>query len=80
MDRVMAFFETVESDNVMICLLSAKGKEPFYARYGFIERPNEIYGAGMIQFKNPSCMAASAAASGRAAGSCPASELRTVFR
>lgn len=34
----------------MVGLMSARGKEDFYKRFGFIERPNEMYGAGMIQF------------------------------
>lgn len=34
----------------LVGLMSAKGKEEFYKRFGFIERPNESYGAGMIQF------------------------------
>jgi ribosomal protein S18 acetylase RimI-like enzyme len=53
MDRVMRFLETIDSDTIMICLMSAKGKEAFYRKYGFIDRPNEIYGAGMIQFRKP---------------------------
>ena len=27
-----------------------KGKEDFYKKFGFVERPNEGYGAGMIQY------------------------------
>jgi hypothetical protein len=30
--------------------MAAKGKEPFYERYGFVQRPNERLGAGMIIF------------------------------
>jgi hypothetical protein len=30
--------------------MAAKGKENFYKKLNFIERPNEHYGAGMIQF------------------------------
>lgn len=33
-----------------IGLLSAKGKEAFYERFGFQERPNDYMGAGMSQF------------------------------
>ena len=35
---------------VNICLLAAKGKEPFYTKLGFEERPNERFGAGMNQW------------------------------
>jgi Acetyltransferase (GNAT) family. len=30
-----------------VALISAKGKEPFYKKFGFVERPNETGGAGM---------------------------------
>ena len=33
-----------------IGLLAAKGKENFYTRYGYIERPNEALGNGMCKF------------------------------
>ena len=35
---------------VNLNLNSAKGKEPFYAKLGFVERPNEDAGAGMNQW------------------------------
>lgn len=35
---------------VMISLLSAEGKEKFYNKFGFIDRPNEWYGCGMHQW------------------------------
>lgn len=34
----------------MVCLMSAKGKERFYKKFGFFERPNEHFGAGMMLF------------------------------
>jgi ribosomal protein S18 acetylase RimI-like enzyme len=33
-----------------IGLLAAKGKEGFYSRYGYIERPNNALGNGMCRF------------------------------
>jgi hypothetical protein len=30
--------------------MATKGREAFYKKFGFIERPNEQFGAGMIQF------------------------------
>lgn len=36
-----------QGDQVMVVLVAAKGKEDFYTKYGFIQRPNEMYGAGM---------------------------------
>ena len=35
---------------VNLNLNSAKGKEPFYAKLGFEERPNKDSGAGMNQW------------------------------
>jgi predicted N-acetyltransferase YhbS len=33
-----------------ISLMCAKGKEPFYAKLGFIARPNDEFGAGMCMW------------------------------
>ncbi len=35
---------------IMINLLAAKGKEGFYKKFDFVERPNENFGAGMCQW------------------------------
>ena len=35
---------------VKLNLMAAKGKEPFYERFGFEERPNDKLGAGMDQW------------------------------
>ena len=35
---------------VKLNLMAAKGKEPFYEKFGFVERPNENLGAGMDQW------------------------------
>ena len=35
---------------VKMCLMAAKGKEPFYEKFGLSERPNENLGAGMDQW------------------------------
>ncbi len=34
----------------MVCLMAAKGKEEFYKKFGFIDRPNENFGCGMHQW------------------------------
>lgn len=36
--------------SIMVVLVAAKGKEGFYKKLGFNERPNETLGAGMSQF------------------------------
>ena len=35
---------------VMISLLAAKGKEEFYKKFGFVDRPNDDFGCGMHQW------------------------------
>lgn len=39
-----------KGETTMVSLLSAKGKEPFYEKNGFIKRPNDERGAGMSLF------------------------------
>ncbi len=50
MDRLMAYIGAHASRNTIIGLMAAKDKEPFYEKYGFVRRPNERMGAGMIIF------------------------------
>ena len=35
---------------LMLCLMCAKGRESFYTRYGFIPRPTDALGPGMITY------------------------------
>ena len=35
---------------MMVSLCSAKGKEEFYIKFGFVKRPDENYGCGMCQW------------------------------
>ena len=35
---------------LMLCLMCAKGRESFYTRYGFIPRPTDALGPGMILY------------------------------
>ncbi len=50
MTEIMTHIRDTYASGTMVCLMSAKGKEKFYKKFNFIERPNEHYGAGMIQF------------------------------
>jgi len=52
MNEIMEYINDEYTKGTMVCLMSAKGKENFYKKFGFIERPNEEYGAGMIQHIN----------------------------
>ncbi|WP_274377562.1 GNAT family N-acetyltransferase [Desulfotruncus arcticus] len=51
MKKIMEFLKQYAPEGSFIGLMSAKGKEGFYLKYGFIERPNDIYGAGMGFYK-----------------------------
>ena len=50
MECLMAYIEKVAMSacNTMVGLMSAKGKERFYEKFGFQKRPNEFQGNGMI--------------------------------
>jgi 8-oxo-dGTP pyrophosphatase MutT (NUDIX family)/GNAT superfamily N-acetyltransferase len=52
MQSVMNFINNrIEQGEVShICLMAAKGKEEFYKKFGFEERPNDNRGAGMTQW------------------------------
>ncbi|MFZ4855613.1 MAG: GNAT family N-acetyltransferase [Desulfuromonadaceae bacterium] len=50
MDRVMAYIRQHAFEQSNVGLMSAKGKEPFYEKYGFVTRPTEALGAGMTIF------------------------------
>ena len=34
----------------MVSLMAAQGKEEFYKKFGFVTRPNDMYGCGMCQW------------------------------
>jgi ribosomal protein S18 acetylase RimI-like enzyme len=50
MDQVMAYIRRHAHQNMIVGLMSAKGKEAFYEKYGFTVRPTEKLGAGMTMF------------------------------
>lgn len=50
MTELMEYITSTYPPGSSIGLMSAKGKEDFYKKFGFMERPNESYGAGMIQY------------------------------
>jgi ribosomal protein S18 acetylase RimI-like enzyme len=52
MKELMAYIDTVGGANTNIGLMCSKGREDFYKTFGFIERPNEKFGAGMIKIKD----------------------------
>ncbi|MBR6222570.1 MAG: GNAT family N-acetyltransferase [Lachnospiraceae bacterium] len=40
----------IEDTQMMFCLMCAKGRESFYKKHGFIARPTENLGPGMIMY------------------------------
>jgi ribosomal protein S18 acetylase RimI-like enzyme len=52
MDAIMAYIQAHASQNTIVGLMSAKGKEAFYERYGFTNRPTDLLGSGMTIFWN----------------------------
>lgn len=52
MERLIAHVEELRMDQseMMLCLMCAKGREWFYEKFGFIGRPTENLGPGMIQY------------------------------
>lgn len=39
-----------KNSQMMLCLMCAKGREEFYKKHGFIARPTDNLGPGMIQY------------------------------
>jgi hypothetical protein len=53
MEKVMNFYRwlTQPGERVLVNLMAAAGKEPFYTRFGFTVRPDEgALGAGMSMY------------------------------
>lgn len=50
-DRLIDYVKSIkeEQTTMMLCLMCAKGREPFYEKHGFIARPTDSLGPGMIQ-------------------------------
>lgn len=49
---LISYVESIKEDGttMMLCLMCAKGREPFYEKHNFIARPTEGLGPGMIQY------------------------------
>ena len=50
MEKLIAYIEKLPFSecNIMVGLMSAKGKECFYEKFGFRKRPNDFQGNGMM--------------------------------
>ncbi|MCL2358836.1 MAG: GNAT family N-acetyltransferase [Nitrososphaerota archaeon] len=51
-EKTLAYLKNniADGEQVLVMLMSAKDKEGFYEKFGFIQRPDETYGAGMSQW------------------------------
>jgi GNAT superfamily N-acetyltransferase len=49
MEALLSYINSVATTNTNVGLMSSKGRENFYKEFGFIERPNEKFGSGMIK-------------------------------
>jgi GNAT superfamily N-acetyltransferase len=52
MEQLIAYVDQIRMDDteMMLCLMCAKGREKFYEKFGFIARPTDSLGPGMIQY------------------------------
>ena len=52
MERLIQYVESlrIENSEMMLCLMCAKGREKFYEKFGFMGRPTDSLGPGMIQY------------------------------
>ena len=52
MERLIEFVTAIKEKDteMMMCLMCAKGREAFYEKHGFIARPTDTLGPGMISF------------------------------
>lgn len=51
-ERLIAYVKSLceGGSEMMLCLMCAKGREPFYIKHGFVARPTDNLGPGMIQY------------------------------
>ena len=52
MDEIMAYIRSLLKPGyrIMISLMAAENKQGFYKKFGFIERPSDLFGPGMHQW------------------------------
>lgn len=50
MDDLFNYIDKHAAEKAYVGLMSTPGKEQFYKKFGFIERPSEGFGSGMVLF------------------------------
>lgn len=51
LNELMSYIDKHAAPNAYIALMASKESESFYKKFGFIKRPNDLLGSGMIKFK-----------------------------
>lgn len=51
-NEILNYINKHAAPNAYIALMASKESESFYKRFGFIKRPNEKFGSGMIKFQS----------------------------
>jgi GNAT superfamily N-acetyltransferase len=53
-EQLKSYVEGIREDDttMMLCLMCAKGRESFYIKHGFVARPTDSLGPGMITYLN----------------------------
>ena len=49
MNELLDYIKQSAGKNTNVGLMCSKGREDFYRSFGFVDRPNEKYGSGMIK-------------------------------
>ena len=49
MHELLTYIHQHAGTHTNIGLMSSKGREPFYRRFGFVDRPSDKFGSGMIK-------------------------------
>lgn len=52
LNDILNYIEENAAPNAYIALMASKESENFYKKFGFIKRPNDKFGSGMIKFKS----------------------------
>ena len=52
LNRLIEYVQSITENGttMMLCLMCAKGREEFYIKHGFIARPTDSLGPGMIRY------------------------------
>ena len=54
LERINAYLDDLASDGrvIMVNLMATTGNEGFYEKFGYVRRPNDEMGAGMVRWIN----------------------------